>query len=277
MKIDVISDIHLEFGELPIQNDNNADVLVMAGDICVVKDLKDYKEECEIVGKRSKVASYVRAFFKHVCSIYPNVIYVLGNHEHYNGCYDESADIVRNELCANLPNLHFLERQFVELNGHIFIGSTLWTDFNNRCPMSMFDCKQMMNDYRIIRIASEKYRALRPEDTYSEHKKSLLFITETIKNNPDKPIVVVGHHAPSHKSVKPRYEHDVNINGAYRSNLEWVMNEYPQIKLWIHGHTHNEFDYMVNQTRVVCNPRGYVNYERGSHEEDPYFPQSIDI
>jgi len=36
---------------------------------------------------------------------------------------------------------------------------------------------------------------------------------------------------------------------------------HPQIKLWTHGHTHEEFDYMVGTTRVVCNPRGYINYE----------------
>lgn len=276
MKIHLISDIHLEFGDLPIKNDG-ADVLIMAGDICVVKDLKDYKDNCEIVGKRSQVAAYVRQFFNHVCKEYKNVVYIMGNHEHYNGNYDESSNIIKEELCSNLANLHFLDKQVVELNGHLFIGSTLWTDFNNRCHLSIFDCKQRMNDYRIIRVASEKYRALQPEDTYKDHKESLKFIVDTVKLNPDKPVVVVGHHAPSHKSVKPRYKHDNNINGAYRSNLEWVMEEYPHIKLWVHGHTHDNFDYFVNKTRIVCNPRGYVNYERGSHEEDPYFPKLIEI
>ena len=90
MKIHLISDIHLEFGDLPIKNDG-ADVLIMAGDICVIKDLKDFKDACEIVGKRSQVASYVRQFFKHVCSEYPNVVYVMGNHEHYNGNYDATT------------------------------------------------------------------------------------------------------------------------------------------------------------------------------------------
>ena len=277
MRIHLISDIHLEFGDLPIQNDNNADVLVMAGDICVVKDLKDHKDNCEIVGKRSEVASYVRTFFKYVCSIYPNVIYVMGNHEHYNGCYDESADIIKNELCGINSNLHFLENDTVEIDGHLFIGSTLWSDFNNECPISMYDARTKMNDYRVIRLASENYRALRPEITLAAHRKSVKYIIDTVKSNPDKPIVVVGHHAPSQKSVKPQYENDIYINGAYRSNLEYIMKDYPQIKLWCHGHTHSEFDYMINQTRVVCNPRGYVNYERGSHAEDPYFPQSIDI
>jgi hypothetical protein len=29
-------------------------------------------------------------------------------------------------------------------------------------------------------------------------------------------------------------------------------------QLWIHGHTHDSFDYVCNGTRVVCNPRGYA-------------------
>jgi hypothetical protein len=37
--------------------------------------------------------------------------------------------------------------------------------------------------------------------------------------------------------------------------------DHPQIKLWTHGHTHEDFDYMVGSTRIVCNPRGYDAYE----------------
>ena len=35
----------------------------------------------------------------------------------------------------------------------------------------------------------------------------------------------------------------------------------PNIKLWIHGHVHNNFDYMIGDTRVICNPRGYEMYQ----------------
>jgi hypothetical protein len=35
----------------------------------------------------------------------------------------------------------------------------------------------------------------------------------------------------------------------------------PEIVLWTHGHTHEDFDYMIGTTRVVCNPRGYVGHE----------------
>ena len=51
------------------------------------------------------------------------------------------------------------------------------------------------------------------------------------------------------------------MNGAYSSELSEFILDHPEIKLWTHGHTHEDFDYMIGSTRVVCNPRGYINYE----------------
>jgi hypothetical protein len=51
------------------------------------------------------------------------------------------------------------------------------------------------------------------------------------------------------------------MNGGYSSELSEFILDHPQIKLWTHGHTHEPFDYMIGDTRIVCNPRGYINYE----------------
>jgi hypothetical protein len=74
-------------------------------------------------------------------------------------------------------------------------------------------------------------------------------------------VVVVGHHAPSKASTHPRYRHETLMNTAYSSDLTEFMLNNPNIKLWTHGHTHEDFDYMVGSTRVFCNPRGYDGYE----------------
>ena len=79
---------------------------------------------------------------------------------------------------------------------------------------------------------------------------------------PWKQIVVVGHHTPSHNSCHPRYKDDREMNGGYHSDLSEFMLDRPAIKLWTHGHTHEVFDYMVGECRVVCNPRGYIGYEQ---------------
>jgi Icc-related predicted phosphoesterase len=74
-------------------------------------------------------------------------------------------------------------------------------------------------------------------------------------------VIVVGHHAPSRASTHPRYQGDHHLNGAYSSNLEEFILDRPEITLFTHGHTHEDFDYMIGATRIVCNPRGYLGYE----------------
>ena len=39
MKISLVSDVHLEFGDLDFENDQGAEVLILSGDICVAKSL----------------------------------------------------------------------------------------------------------------------------------------------------------------------------------------------------------------------------------------------
>jgi len=103
---------------------------------------------------------------------------------------------------------------------------------------------------------------LSPKDAVEDHKAMLKFIEDTYTETPPwKTVVVVGHHAPSKGSEHPKYKHDQLMNGAYNSRLENFILARPGIKLWTHGHTHEDFDYMIGSTRVVCNPRGYINYE----------------
>ena len=50
-----------------------------------------------------------------------------------------------------------------------------------------------------------------------------------------------------------------------------------KVRLWVHGHMHDSFDYAVNGTRIVCNPRGYI--KQGVTENamfDPAFTIDID-
>ena len=279
MKIDLASDLHLEFGDLPIDNRNGADVLILAGDICVAEDLHNFPEEDAVLpstSQRAAAAARYRAFFRRVCEVYPDVIFVAGNHEHYHGKFDQTYDVFHTEFeKMNLP-IRLLERETAVIKGVTFIGSTLWTDFNNGNPISLYECGNMMNDYRAIRLVKQGYRRLRPQDTLDEHYNTKNYILDILSKTKT-PVVVVGHHAPSHLSVKPQYENDYHINGAYRSDLSNIMLDNPQIRLWVHGHTHHDFDYQIGSTRVVCHPRGYVGYERGTHEEDPYYPQTIEL
>jgi hypothetical protein len=70
--------------------------------------------------------------------------------------------------------------------------------------------------------------------------------------------VVVTHHLPHRRNSHPKYNGS-DLNPSFASDLSDLMG--PPVSLWIHGHTHESFDYVVNGPRVVCNPRGYVPME----------------
>jgi len=140
-----------------------------------------------------------------------------------------------------------------------FVGGTLWTNMNKGDPLTLHAVRDMMNDFRIIKNDEKGYTNLKPMDTAIRHRETLEYIKHVITERTDRKFVVVGHHSPSHQSVHPQYAHESIMNGAYHSDLSEFILDHPQIKLWTHGHTHHPFDYVIGETRIVCNPRGYEN------------------
>jgi len=280
MKITLVSDLHLEFSDVNIVN-SGADVLILGGDIMIAQDLHDHPEPVSAVersiiansqglNRRQESAQRYRDFLKRVSFQFPHVIYIAGNHEFYHGKFPAGLDYIRDET-AKFNNIYFLENQTKEIADVTFIGTTLWTDMNEGDPLTINACKDRMNDYRVIRNSSRNYAKFSPIDSVVAHRQSVKFIKDTVEADPNKKYVVVGHHAPSKLSVKPRFEREHLLNGAYSSDLSEFILDHPQIKLWTHGHTHDTFDYEIGSTRIVCNPRGYEGYEA----ETGWFPNLI--
>ena len=244
MKIALASDIHLEFGEISLENDKNADVLILSGDICVASKFRDKD----------------RKFFRQCSERFPKVIYIMGNHEHYNGNFVLSENLLREEL-EDFENIHLLEKQSIDIGDYTFVGATIWTDMNKNDPNTLWHVNRVMNDFRIIAHPDGFYERLTPEIVQEVHIDTMEYIQSVVDANPNGKFVVVGHHAPSKQSIKPRYKGDHLTNGAYSSDLSEFILDRPQIKVWTHGHTHEVFDYMIGTTRVLCNPRGYIYYE----------------
>jgi len=233
MKIHILNDLHLEFDEFsPPETD--ADVVVLAGDIHVGL-----------------------AALPWVATHFPKqqIVYVPGNHEFYN------HDITLHEqLKIQAPNqCHVLNNDSVFINGTRFLGSTLWTDFalfgETEKINSMQYAGLCMNDFRAIRYNGHRFR---PESAATLHAESRRWLVSQLEQSFAGKTVIVTHHVPSPLSISPKYTNNP-LNPAFVSNLESLMDD--QISLWVHGHTHESFDYTVNGTRVVCNPRGYVSYE----------------
>ena len=280
MKIAVASDIHLEFGDIDITNDDQADVLILSGDICVAADLDMRDRRQTELGFARWRSEMFHDFFERCAANFPHVIYIMGNHEYYHSDFATALGEMRRKL-AHLPNLYILEREIKVIDDVTFIGGTLWTDMNNSDPLTLYHMRTMMNDFRVIqnsdipvhfRTQEGEFKTrtakFSPEDAVTEHvkmKEYIQVVTAMLGKNTNK-YVVVGHHAPSRRSTHAMYAHDTIMNGGYSSDMDEFIEHRPQIKLWTHGHTHHVFDYMIGETRVVCNPRGYHGHEARADE-----------
>ena len=289
MKVAVCSDLHLEFGPIELTNPGDVDVLILSGDICVERDVWEWSENAAQLDTMPRKTKMIHSFFQRCCEQFKHVLYVVGNHEHYHGDFAQTIPELKRKL-AYLPNLRLLDKEIFMLDDFMFVGGTLWTDMNKEDPLTMTHIRGCMNDYRMVknsnRMMSRKVpvydepeydgairsqigmkrrdepSSFSPEDSVQDHRKFVDYLRHVIAESaPWVTVIVVGHHAPSKASTHPRYADETIMNGAYSSDLSEFILDHPQIKLWTHGHTHEDFDYRIGSTRVVCNPRGYDGYE----------------
>jgi Icc-related predicted phosphoesterase len=225
----------LEFDKTyqPLQTD--ADVIVAAGDIAT----------------KGRGIKWLRESFPG-----KPVVYVAGNHEYYGNAIPHFTDKLREE--ATEYSVHFLENTYCVIGDVLFLGCTLWTDFDlfgDRHKGKAL-ASESMNDYQMIRV-DPKLRKATPEDTLKWHRGSVEFVKAAAKSPAakGKKLVVVTHHAPSLESCAPHYRQD-KLSSSFASNLEPLVEEVGA-KLWVHGHCHTAVGYQIGPTRVICNPKGY--------------------
>ena len=183
-------------------------------------------------------------------------MYVPGNHEYYGGHLQNT--LTRMRRTAEGTQVRVLDGEAITLGPVRFLAATLWTDFQiMRDPQrAQREAEAHMTDYRRIKAAA--YRPLRATDLRAAHFDARRFLERSLQQPFDGPTVVISHHAPSPRSISNRWRSS-HLNAAYASDLELLMGR--EVALWVHGHTHDSLDYSVRDTRVVCNPRGYIPVE----------------
>lgn len=270
MKLLILSDLHAEFETFEVAKDLNYDVAVLAGDI---------------VAPGRVAARWLRnpARFGN-----KPILQIAGNHEYYESVLDQELLEMRRQAKAH--DIQFLDCTEVVIAGVRFLGCTLWTDFRLRIDnpglagqpvrllsdrdRSMTECSRYLADYSAIRIDdpltsnSRGTRRLVPMDTLQTHRRHRSWLRKKLAEPFDGPTVVVTHHAPHRKSLAPRFAEDW-ASGGFVNEMQPEFFEVPA--LWVHGHTHDSFDYRVGACRVVCNPRGYLNWH-GEFENKNFNP-----
>lgn len=245
MKLWIMSDLHCELTrgwDLPPPDRRpEFDVMVMAGDL---------------VPRMERGVAWLLERVRD-----KPVIYVPGNHEAY-GC-DIDRTVAKARALAAGSNVIVLQDEAVRLDGVLFLGATLWTDFaiNGDAECGMREAGLAMNDYRRIRHMNYA-RRLRPVDTFTRHRWSCSFIERQLALPREAPCVVVTHHAPCAAGLAPNRGGSGSpsahpVAPAYASDLTAMMVGKGAPEVWIFGHTHISADLTVGRTRIISNAKGY--------------------
>ena len=247
VKLNILSDLHLGFGALG-RPENDADVVVLAGDI----------------SRPREAVAWALRFER-------PVLYVPGNHEFYGSSIEAATDELQ-RLSAG-TQVRVLDDSEAVIGGVRFLGTTLWSDFKlfgeaEQKAAAIAEARRSIRDFSRIFGATPHGSLFTPEDSAARFERHAAWLDQRLSTPHDGPTVVITHHAPSVQSIHPRFAGSL-LNACFVSRAEHLLGAH-RAPLWIHGHTHDNFDYVVNGTRVVCNPRGYA--KGGVNENSRFDP-----
>lgn len=188
--------------------------------------LKNISEECKDAEIVFNAGDTGTAIYKvNVRDYFPNQVYLeaQGNHDYYHGTFSNDFST------------------FEYKSWRIFVGS-LWTDFNNN-PLAEMMAERCINDFRLIKDCNASTMV----NAFNDTKRAI---------REYKPHIIMTHFAPFHKSIHPKYG-DTPVNYFFCNDMKSIMESQPQLRLWMHGHTHSPMDYKVGACRVLANQLGY--------------------
>jgi 3',5'-cyclic AMP phosphodiesterase CpdA len=256
MKVVYGSDIHLEHNPLNMGLEfPDGDVLVLPGDIVSAGNLLANKNDAKSRSVKKQFIQFIKKTKK-----YKKVIYVMGNHEHYDSIFSETVEILNNFVKEHSDNWVILDNDFVIIDDVIFIGSTFWTNFNNYNLSDMITIQLGMPDYKFV--WKNKDNKIDTEFIYSENQKSMIFLNSLLAHfraeDNKKQIVLITHHPLTNDGSGSMMGN--SMNGAFYSNLESLLYD-SLISYYIFGHTHIRKEFSIDKTKCLTNGCGYYSVE----------------
>lgn len=225
MKIQVLSDLHLEFERKYEGYDCDSDIMVLAGDI----------------DKHNRILESLVRFY----DIYKKpIIFVPGNHEYYYSSkeeMDEKFDSFQHDY------IHILNDRVCEIDDVVFIGSTGWYDESNGL---VYPYIRNMTDCKIV------YDLKKNDNGVVWGKKSKKFFEEELNRYKNRKVVCVSHNGPLNLP-HDKYKNS-GLNCCFYNHWNKMLEDIgPDI--WIYGHTHDSNFCEKYDVSLLCNPKGYVD------------------
>lgn len=237
MKIQLCSDIHLEYGDLSSSDFPNivkpcAPILILAGDV------------------GNPFQEIYKDFLSFCATHFENVLLLSGNHEYYGFNMDKVNHQINN-IVEPFPNVVFLNNKIWGFDNIKFIGTILWSHIPDEVPNSELS---FINDYHLIKGFHRVLSNLLFEQ-------NVKFIQQSLECDTAQKCIVLTHHAPSYQSISPEYRGN-DLNHCFFSDLEYIFQESKNLKCWIHGHTHYNIEYKIDTKPVYCNCYRGPNYKK---------------
>jgi len=259
MKIQIVSDVHLEFKYeidwskylIPA-----GDVLIVAGDICYLQNYFTNKQ--------------TQDFFTYLKQNWEEIILVPGNHDYYlmkynDGFYGPNWEdpVEEIELAENVfkninwqdNNMRLVNNDVITIEDVNFVCSTLWSAIP---PQHENTVRTFLADFKYI-------GGMTPANFNYLNQQAIKFVRNKCKELDN--VVVVSHHLPTWAAVSPQYKNDDCTYGFANAYIDNMIDP-KNMTTWIHGHSHDHFDKDINGVRIIRNPFGYMHEQNNGYIKD---------
>lgn len=242
MKLQILSDVHLEFGRPDFDFPATAPYLALLGDI------------------GDPWTETYRKFLLRQAERFELVYVLCGNHEPYKRTNNQANEMVRN-ICKKIPDklIHLDMTRHDFSKDIVVLGCTLWSRVSEtqRPTVGCF-----LADYRYIKDWSVSMNN-------ATHTRHVDWLEQNIEaaGRENKSVIILTHHAPTFKGTCAPMHRQSPLSSAFATDLEYLMK--PPVVAWASGHTHWSYEQVINGVKVCANQSGYPN-ESGVNYRDGY-------
>ena len=243
MKLQILSDLHLETEAFDPEPAAGAELLVLAGDI-----------------------DSTWAGLQRFAGWPVPMLMVAGNHEFDGRDLHQAWEPLR-EACDR-AGIRLLQREEAVMSDAAgrsvrFLGATRWSDFGLFGDRGRLKAERAAAYYLKKMGATLQGQPLDPQALRTEGQACRAWLERALTQPQARSAnatVVITHFAPSLRSADPRYGRQPGTASFCNADDDLL----PRADLWIHGHLHCRHDYAVDRpgrapARVVCQARGLVN------------------
>lgn len=248
MKVDLISDIHIDF----YIDDPTGDYRTKRYDKFIEEVLVPTGAEVlSIAGDIGHYNKQNRTLLTKLSNYYEHVFFTLGNHDFWlisskqEKRYKFGFNRVAELLSMDLPsNVHFVDN-VINVDNFKVSGTIGFYDGS-----FMPDAEEWWKEQTYRKFSD--YRRIPEADSYR-----YLFDNYKYKGKLEKVDLMISHMNPSNK-----YEHQSPVWRDNSSTLFYCfdgteLRDSLDPKVWHFGHTHEKINYRIKGTEFICNPFGY--------------------